>query len=291
MVEPAAIEESALVFSCQGSKLIGILHHPVNPEKIALVIIVGGPQTRVGSHRQFVQLARMLAKNGITVLRFDYRGMGDSGGSRRNFWQIDDDIRAAVDILQARSRIDRVVLWGLCDAVPAITSYASTDERICGIVLLNPWVRTDIGIARAYMRMHYFKRMFSREFWIKLARGELNVFESASAFIDTAWRALYSRETMTIQSGNDNKQMIPLLPDSMIDDVSRFDGSILLVMSGNDLTAQEFHSTVEVSPFWRKLRNRSSVVRRELADADHTFSRRVWSRQVEEWTLEWMKAL
>jgi len=62
-----------------------------------VLIIVGGPQYRVGSHRQFVLLARHLAAQGIPVMRFDVRGMGDSKGKPRNFGQLDDDLRAATD--------------------------------------------------------------------------------------------------------------------------------------------------------------------------------------------------
>ena len=56
--QPALPEEIALVFSCKGSRLIGILHQAEHCEEIGLVVVVGGHQTRVGSHRQFVQLAR-----------------------------------------------------------------------------------------------------------------------------------------------------------------------------------------------------------------------------------------
>ena len=43
----------------------------------AVLVVVGGPQVRAGSHRHFVQLARHLATHGHAVMRFDVRGMGD----------------------------------------------------------------------------------------------------------------------------------------------------------------------------------------------------------------------
>jgi alpha/beta superfamily hydrolase len=49
-----------------------------------VLVIVGGPQYRAGSHRQFTLLARSLAEQGFAVLRFDYRGMGDSTGAMRD---------------------------------------------------------------------------------------------------------------------------------------------------------------------------------------------------------------
>lgn len=63
-----------------------MLHHPNEHEvPLGLLMVVGGPQYRVGSHRQFVLLARDLAAAGIPVFPFDYRGMGDSTGQARDF--------------------------------------------------------------------------------------------------------------------------------------------------------------------------------------------------------------
>ena len=82
----SAVREDAVVFQCEGASLVGILHVPERePARIGVLVIVGGPQYRVGSHRQFVLMARSLAQSGYAVLRFDYRGMGDSDGEMRTF--------------------------------------------------------------------------------------------------------------------------------------------------------------------------------------------------------------
>ncbi len=77
--------ETALRFTCADEYLFGILACPERPSDTGVVIVVGGPQTRVGSHRQFVLLSRALAAAGYPVLRFDVRGMGDSSGEQRDF--------------------------------------------------------------------------------------------------------------------------------------------------------------------------------------------------------------
>ena len=66
------------------------------------MILVGGPQYRVGSHRQFVLLARALARGGVPTLRFDYRGMGDSEGERRGFESVAGKVAAQVSIQNMR---------------------------------------------------------------------------------------------------------------------------------------------------------------------------------------------
>ena len=77
--------ETPQFIPCGGERMLGILALPAVPADIGIVLVVGGPQTRVGSHRQFVLLSRCLAAAGYAVLRFDYRGMGDSSGEQRGF--------------------------------------------------------------------------------------------------------------------------------------------------------------------------------------------------------------
>ena len=64
--------------------MLGIVSLPAPDapqQNTGVVIVVGGAQYRVGSHRQFVQMARLLAAAGYPVLRFDFPGMGDSPGA------------------------------------------------------------------------------------------------------------------------------------------------------------------------------------------------------------------
>lgn len=74
-----------LTFDCGGATLVGILEIPQRPARVGVVVVVGGPQYRVGSHRQFVLFGRALAHAGYPVLRFDCTGMGDSGGEARAY--------------------------------------------------------------------------------------------------------------------------------------------------------------------------------------------------------------
>ena len=108
-------EEPAL-FACEGDTLLGVLARPELPAQTGVVVIVGGPQYRAGSHRQFVLLSRALGAAGYPVLRFDYRGMGDSTGAQRDFEAVSADIAAAIGALQQRvPAVRQVALWGLCD--------------------------------------------------------------------------------------------------------------------------------------------------------------------------------
>ena len=73
------MNENAIRFDCNGAPLVGILHKPERRTKRGILIAVaGGPQYRVGGHRQLVLWARRMAAEGYAVFRFDYRGWGDS---------------------------------------------------------------------------------------------------------------------------------------------------------------------------------------------------------------------
>jgi hypothetical protein len=70
--------------------------------------------------------------------------------------------------------------------------------------------------------------------------------------------------------------------------LTRFDGPVLLVLSGQDLVAQEFLDHASADPAWQQWLNGPLLTRRDLAAADHTFSRKAWRDQVSAWTQEWL---
>ena len=131
--------EYPVCFRCNGETLVGILHPAAAPSETGIVIVVGGPQYRIGSHRHFVELGRELSNNGVPVMRFDVRGMGDSSGTFPGFEAIDDDIAAAIDVfIREEPYIENVVLWGLCDGASASMFYAPRDRRLdqaCGMLV------------------------------------------------------------------------------------------------------------------------------------------------------------
>lgn len=289
------IEEIALCFPCGVDRLVGVLHRPVTPGTRAVVIIVGGPQYRVGSHRQFVLLARALADRGIAVLRFDYRGMGDSGGALRSFEDIDADIRAAIDVLLAHCPGTReVCLWGLCDAASAALMYAPADARVAGLVAANPWVRTEAGIARSYLRYYYWRRLFAGEFWRRLGRGEVAIGASIRSFVAMVTNSLRRVDRASADPVRDDQSATaraqPPFTERMRAGLKAFRGPVLLILSGDDLTAGEFKTLLASNRSWRRLIQAPRVTRRDLREANHTFSRRAWRDQVSDWTATWLQS-
>ncbi|MGI4849782.1 MAG: hydrolase 1, exosortase A system-associated [Janthinobacterium lividum] len=300
--------EKAIGFACGGHNLYGILSLPLQPVRRGVVMIVGGPQYRAGSHRQFTLLARHLASAGVPVLRFDYRGMGDSDGDQHDFEQVDSDVRAAIDLFMlAAPGLQEIVLWGLCDAASAAVFYAHQDARVKGLVLLNPWVRTKAGIARATLKHYYVRRLLQPAFWKKLFAGGLDL-RASLASLATLLRASSAAATAAPEDKRHPDEAanpavlgdvpvagnrLPLnggldLPARLYRDLSRFDGAVLLICSAADLTAREFTDLAGSSPEWRRLMAQPRMTKHTLAGADHTFSSSAWRDEVALWTGTWL---
>ena len=276
-----------VLFDCAGSRLLGVVHRPQQPTGRGILIVVGGPQYRVGSHRQFVLLARQLAAAGYAVLRFDHRGIGDSDGPFLGFEQLEDDIDAALTALhRACPGLDDVVIWGLCDAASAALFYSRNKARmqrhaVTGLVLLNPWIRTDQGEAKAYLNQYYGRRILQTSFWAKLLSGKVDVIGSLRSFVNNLLKAFDDPGKAVAVSAP--------LPQLMLQAFSDFSGPVLFIISGNDLTAAEFEAEA-AGDAWRAGLERSTVQRQYLPDSDHTFSRREWRDRVADLTIQWLRS-
>jgi exosortase A-associated hydrolase 1 len=277
--------EEGLVFDCAGETLVGVLTRADAGAEAGMVVIVGGPQYRAGSHRQFVLLCRRVAAAGFPALRFDYRGMGDSGGAPVGFENADADVGAAIDALIARCpTIRRVYLWGLCDGASAALIYVqrTADPRVKGVCILNPWVRTAATLARAQVKHYYGQRLLQRGFWTKLVSGGVDV---GGALRELALKLRSSRSASRIEGAG---QMT--FQTRMARALRGFSGRVLLVTSGRDLTAREFLEYVAADAEWAGLVGGAGLRRVDLPDADHTFSSAAWRAEVEEATIAWLRS-
>lgn len=277
------VEERALWIDAAGSPMLGILSPPVpgsSASGTAVLIVVGGAQYRVGSHRQFVRLARALAASGHTALRFDLPGMGDSPGEPVAFDHCSRHIGAAVDAAAALQGVKRVVLWGLCDGASASLIFAAekADPRLAGLALLNPWVRSEASLARTQVRHYYRQRLREPDFWRKLLQGAVGR------------QAL--RDLLDNLRGMQRPAPAPQgFQDRMAAGWRAFSRPILLLLSERDLTAQEFVEFAGANPGWQHWDRRAGLTRHLLASADHTCSTREAMRESETVLISWLKQL
>ena len=287
-------QEQAIQFACQGEPLVGIVSLPKTKSgeskanaNVGVVIIVGGPQYRAGSHRQFVLLARALAAAGTPVLRFDYRGMGDSAGELHTFENVNDDIASAIAALQtAAPAVTQVALWGLCDGASAALLYcqATQDARVQGLCLLNPWVRSEASLAKTQVKHYYTQRLRQKEFWIKLLSGKV----AASALGELAGKFKNAFAGTSVKASQDDQQPYQT---RMANAWRQFKGEILLILSGDDYTAKEFIETTKDHAAWAGALRKPQLTRHDFPEADHTFSNSAMQHGVNAVTAQWLATL
>lgn len=260
-------EQRALRFLCEGSHLVGIIDVPERPLARGMLVLTGGPQYRIGSHRQFTLMARLLAARGIPVLRFDHRGSGDSEGEPQQFDGMEPDIRAAIrEFFLQVPGMKEVVILGLCDAATAAAFYAPNDARVSGLILLNPWISTAEGAARMAIRQYYLGRLGELGFWKKVITGGIDIAASASAL----------RQNLRAAAADPGAG----LPQRMLASLSCFDGQVMVVLSGQDLTARTFAALIDKQDFKCK--------RIDIPGANHSFATRAWRDEVAEHCANWM---
>lgn len=282
MIPLATVRQLALRFRCAddaAARLVGILTLPPAPGPRGVLIVTGGPQYRAGSHRQFVLLARFLAARGMAVLRFDYRGMGDSEGAPRDYRSVDADIAAALaQFFAAVPALREVVLWGLCDGATAAACHAPRDPRISGLILLNPWVRSPAGLARATLRHYYLPRLLQAGFWRKLAGGGVRLGESLSSLRQVAADTHHAQQPAEAPA------------TLLFEALRRFRGKVLLILSGDDLGAREWTTLLADDRAWRELGSSRNWRQEEVAGANHTFSSAAARARVERLCADWIAA-
>jgi exosortase A-associated hydrolase 1 len=268
-----------------GYQLSAILHQ--GAATTGVLLIVGGPQYRVGSHRQFVKLSRYLAAQGVPSMRLDTAGMGDSSGGKAAFYQQTADIELAIDaFFKQCPQLTQVVLWGLCDAASAILIKLNRpDPRVSGVVLLNPWVRQQQSHAKTMLKHYYLKRLLSRQFWHKLFGGGLALQRSLSSF----WQTLRASKTRADSATGQLTVTEQNYVAAMLSGWQQFNGKVLLISSGNDLTAQEFLQLCADNPAWGKCLQAAGHY--HIGDASHTFSTALWREQVEQQSYNFVQTI
>ena len=129
-------------FPCGDLRLEGVLHIPEGSGPFPVVIVCHPHPLYGGDMDNNVVMAvcSALVSNSIAVLRFNFRGVGDSGGSYGEGPGEQDDIRAALDFLSTLKDIDseRIGLAGYSFGGMVALAVAMKDNRIKQLALISP---------------------------------------------------------------------------------------------------------------------------------------------------------
>jgi pimeloyl-ACP methyl ester carboxylesterase len=147
--------------------LVGVLTEPPPDAapRLPVIFLNSGILHHVGASRLYVRIARKLAEMGHPCFRFDFSGIGDSEPRRDTLAAAESAVvetREAMDLIGARKGgSDRFILIGLCSGADMAFKTAQVDERVVGLVQLDPFAYRTTG----YWLRHYGFKLFSVRAW------------------------------------------------------------------------------------------------------------------------------
>lgn len=161
------MRERALKFGKTAS-LAGVLTEPTgvaaDPERPGVLFLNSGILHHTGASRLYVKVARRLAEEGFTSLRFDFSGVGDSEARKDTLPFAKAAVvegREAMDFLQEGRGMKQFILMGLCSGADMAYHIALADERVVGLAKIDAWAYRTKGW---YVR-HYGPKVLSLKQW------------------------------------------------------------------------------------------------------------------------------
>tara|TARA_R110001599_G_scaffold13969_3_gene61776 strand:- start:19976 stop:20857 length:882 start_codon:yes stop_codon:yes gene_type:complete len=266
-----SLNEVAFPFKLDKCDLLGVIHQSTTASDLGvLTLVAGGPQYRGGCGRQLVALGRRLSREGVHVMRFDHRGLGDSEGEFQGFEALQDDIEAAIaEFRRQVPELERIILWGGCDAASAALINAHRFPAVVSVVAANPWVSSERTAARVQQK-HYLSRLRQGSFWRKLLKLEYDIPAYLRGAATRLWNRIGCRGGADLRQSTSSTQ--PHYIDRMLLGLQQFSGSVLFLMSGSSLISREFDELVAADREWSKACSGPGRERLEIPEADQTFS-------------------
>lgn len=141
------MKEIPFFFPSGDCHLFGVMHIPAASRRnTAFLFCTPFGEEKLWTHLVYVNFARALASHGYPVLRFDYRGTGDSEGNFEDatLESCLADIRSAIEILKDQSdQTERLGLLGLRMGATLAALTAETLPQISTLVLWEPILNVD----------------------------------------------------------------------------------------------------------------------------------------------------
>jgi pimeloyl-ACP methyl ester carboxylesterase len=232
-------------------------------------------------------MARTLADRGITSLRFDVSGIGDSvssAGIENRLYAKDAvlDVRAAMDALHAQREVKRFFLVGLCSGAYLAFQTAHVDPRVAGQVLINAqtfrWKEGDtleVSLRKSYRSTRYYRtEMWNPQVWGRVLRGEVNAKGIAGTLASRAIERAKRGAQGTIARVRHGRLEIDDVA-SQFKDILKRGVETLLVFGASDggLDLMEAH----LGPAAKKLQKFRNFRLEIIQGTDHTFTP-LWSQ-------------
>jgi len=268
--------EEPFSFVCGGQRLYGILHRPQGEERRGVLVLHGWAGYRIGPGRLLVQLGRNLAERGFAVLRFDFRGRGESEGEAEaaTLSSMVADAQAALTAFREALSLPRITPLGVCSGGEVAFGLLEREEVDSCIFWSVPLSTQQVVVAQQVRRSarslrEYGRKLLRRETWEKLLRGEVH------------WRLVAKALWGKGRSGPAPPSPAP------VDPFSTFRGPLLFLYGTAD------PDTTPALAHYRRLveRHRLPAQFHLVEGANHNFYSQEWHREVMEVTGRWLEGL
>lgn len=217
-----------LTFPCGPDTLVGTLDQSAAIGPVGLLLVSGGREIRSGSWGGQAQIAARLAAAGVSVFRYDRRGVGTSEGHDPGFQHTREDIAAALAAFRAAvPGLRRIAAFGNCDAAAALMLHGAALD-LDGLILANPWtLETDEAEAAppAALRQRYLAKLANPREVLRLLTGGVNLAKLLGGLRQAA--------AAPAQSG---------LAAQMAEALARFTCPVTILLAAGDRTAQMFEA-------------------------------------------------
>ena len=277
-VGDTAIVERPFTVELGHSRLAGVLAMPRGGHPVMCGLLLNaGAVRRIGPNRMWVESARRWAALGVPTLRLDGSGFGDSDGDERRYYQTSefyrdnsqDQIRAAMDALEACGLPPRFMLAGLCSSAYWAMQTACVDARVRALILVNLWAfvwSEELAAARDARRAQALLRSGA---WRDVARTAV----SEGRIGRLARTRLRQLVTLHHPEG-DIYSSVAAQTDRILDELNDRDVDTLLLLSEKEPLADDFLSR---GP--SELLTRWPTLRYERIPIDDHIFRPIWAQR------------
>jgi len=215
---PAPVLETPVhIDTGTAARLFGMLVTPEGSnasasQRPAVLMLNSGAIHHIGPNRLWVRLARRWAARGMTVLRLDIAGIGDSPprpGAQENVVyspHATQDVAAALHYLRTQVGASECHLVGLCSGAYHSLKAAVAGQPVASALMINPltyfWKEgTQLSDVKEYeideLSSKFRGKLLTREPWLKLLRGQLDVRLVATVAVRRLWGLLAPHLTET----------------------------------------------------------------------------------------------
>lgn len=181
----------------------------------AVICVNAGLMHHVGPHRMHVLLARALAEQGISALRFDFSGIGDSATNTDGLPAQDLPVREINEVISDLEQrgFSRFILFGICYGARCALKAACINPKITGSILVNLGgddtnTQGDSEVAVQY----YLKRsIWNPQAWKNLLTGKVKYRNLFSALYKTFLHKLKGDKGADVNKEDLHAQLQPFI--------------------------------------------------------------------------------